>query len=236
MAKRLITVNDILAGHVSLDVACLDRIYLNGYLPTVQVPGQVVQFLQHRGFPIPSPAVVEKMGTRFRDAVKTFAEVNRIPVVRFGKNDRKLSVMQPHLDRQAATGRAGVAAIGVAQEFQRVFTAATGAVRAEGGAPHFSWGKADRRVTAYYFYLWDEDFGPGFIKICAYFPYPIKICLLTELPGESAQLRGQVGVLTGTVPTRDRFRGAGPGPAGVGGSTVGCAAGRRGPVRAVSAA
>src|SRR5664279_4621193 len=61
MAKRLITVNDILAGHVSLDVACLDRIYLNGYLPTVQVPGQVVQFLQHRGFPIPSPAVVEKM-------------------------------------------------------------------------------------------------------------------------------------------------------------------------------
>ena len=44
MAKRLITVNDILAWHVSLDVACLDRIYLNGYLPTVQVPGQVVQF------------------------------------------------------------------------------------------------------------------------------------------------------------------------------------------------
>ena len=32
MATRLITVNDILAGHVSLDVACLDRIYLNGYV------------------------------------------------------------------------------------------------------------------------------------------------------------------------------------------------------------
>jgi len=32
MAKRLITVNDILAGHVSLDVACLDRIHLNGYV------------------------------------------------------------------------------------------------------------------------------------------------------------------------------------------------------------
>jgi len=27
MAKRLITVNDVLAG----DVACLDRIYLNGW-------------------------------------------------------------------------------------------------------------------------------------------------------------------------------------------------------------
>ena len=25
------------------------------------------------------------------------------------------------------------------------------------------------------FYLWDADFGPGFIKVCAYFPYPAKI-------------------------------------------------------------
>jgi hypothetical protein len=30
-------------------------------------------------------------------------------------------------------------------------------------------------VTCYYFYLWDDDFGPAFIKICAYFPYPAKI-------------------------------------------------------------
>ena len=36
------------------------------------------------------------MGTGYRDAAKTFAEVNHIPVVRYGKNDRKLSVMQPH--------------------------------------------------------------------------------------------------------------------------------------------
>jgi hypothetical protein len=32
-------------------------------------------------------------------------------------------------------------------------------------------------VTCYYFYLWDEDFGPAFIKVCAYFPYPAKIWL-----------------------------------------------------------
>ena len=30
-------------------------------------------------------------------------------------------------------------------------------------------------MTCFYFYLWDDDFGPAFIKICAYFPYPIKI-------------------------------------------------------------
>jgi len=33
------------------------------------------------------PAVVEKVGTGFRDAAKTFAEVNHIPVVRFGKKE-----------------------------------------------------------------------------------------------------------------------------------------------------
>ncbi len=31
------------------------------------------------------------------------------------------------------------------------------------------------RVTRYYFYLWDEDFGSAFVKVCAYFPYPAKV-------------------------------------------------------------
>jgi hypothetical protein len=29
----------------------------------------------------------------------------------------------------------------------------------------------------FYFYLWDADFGPALIKICTYFPYPIKVWL-----------------------------------------------------------
>ena len=39
----------------------------------------------------------------------------------------------------------------------------------------FSFAKADRRVSVYYFYLVDRDFGPGFIKMCSYFPYPAKV-------------------------------------------------------------
>jgi len=65
-----------------------------------------------------------------------------------------------------------VAAIGIAQEFQNVFTATQ---RSNGNAVWFSFFKADRRVTCFYFYLWDVDFGPGFIKVCAYFPYPVKV-------------------------------------------------------------
>ena len=172
----VVTVNDVLDGHVGLDVECLDRIYLNGYVPNLQVGGQVVSFMTaHLGNPIPSPAIMEKIGTAFRTAVDRFAADNKIAVVRFGKDDRKIEVMRPYLARQARTGRPGVAAIGIAQEFQNVF-AATKRV-GHNGVPWFSFFKADRRVTCFYVYLWDADFGPAFIKICAYFPYPIKVWL-----------------------------------------------------------
>jgi hypothetical protein len=126
----------------------------------------------HLGCPIPSPAILEKIGTAFRRAVDRFAGDNNIPVVRFGKDDRKIDRMWPYLARQAATGRAGVAAIGVAQEFAPVFLATK---KGTGAAVWCSFTKANRRVTCYYFYLWDDDFGPAFVKVCAYFPYPMKI-------------------------------------------------------------
>jgi hypothetical protein len=172
----VVTVNDVLDGHVGLDVECLDRIYLNGYVPNLQVGAQVASFMTaHLGYPIPSPAIMEKMGTAFRKAVDRFAAADKIPVVRFGKDDRKIEVMRRYLAKQAATGRAGVAAIGVAQEFAPVFTGTK--KNGPGGAVWFAFTKADRRVTCYYFYVWDDDFGPGFVKVCAYFPYPMKIWL-----------------------------------------------------------
>jgi hypothetical protein len=66
-----------------------------------------------------------------------------------------------------------VAAIGVAQEFQRVWSAYQRDTQT--AAPQYTFAKTDRRVTCSCFYLWDEDFGPAFIKVCAYFPYPAKI-------------------------------------------------------------
>jgi len=171
---HIVTAGELLDGHSVLDIECLDRIYLNAYVPTLQSSGQVVAFMtQHLGMPIPSPALMEKIGTRFRRSVESFASSNGIPWVRFGKGDRKIDVMQPYLAAQAATGRSGVAAVGVAQEFQRVWSAYQRDTQA--AAPQYTFAKADRRVTCYYFYLWDDDFGPAFIKVCAYFPYPAKI-------------------------------------------------------------
>jgi len=168
------TVNELLDGHVSLDIECMDRIYLNGYVPNLQVGGQVVSFMTaHLKQPIPSPAIMEKMGTRFRRAVSAFAETDHIPVVHFSKGDRKIDMMRRYLAAQELTGRSGVAAIGVAQEYQNVFAA--NQRQGSNGVPWFSFTKADRRVSCFYFYLWDVDFGAAFVKVCAYFPYPIKV-------------------------------------------------------------
>jgi hypothetical protein len=175
----MLTVNDLLQGHVGLDIESLDRVYLNGYVPNLQVGGQVVGFMtRHLGYPIPSPAIMEKIGTSFRRAVRSFAAVQQVPLVMFGKTDRKQEVMGPYVQRQAATGRSGIAAIGVAQEYQNVFAASQREDRGwSGHQVWYSFRKADRRVTCFYFYLWDTDFGPAFIKVCAYFPYPVKVWL-----------------------------------------------------------
>jgi hypothetical protein len=118
--------------------------------------------------------VISRIGDGFQRAVRSFADSNQIPMIKFGKDERKIERMGRYLSRQAATGRSGAAGIGWAQEFQRVATCTITEAR-HGGAPHFGWGKSERRATCYYIYVWDEDFGPAFVKICAYLPYPMKI-------------------------------------------------------------
>ena len=163
MGAQVVTVNDVLDGHVALDIQCLNRIYLNAYIPRLQTSAQVVAFLSgHLGYPFPSPALFNHLGRRFRRAVVSYAEANDIPWVQLGKDDDKLAVMRAHLDRQATTdlrGGAGVPA-GLGCHPGQDST----------GTPRWSFYKADRRVTCYYFYLWDADFGPAFVKVCAYFP------------------------------------------------------------------
>jgi hypothetical protein len=169
----VVNVNDVLDGHVALDLECLDRLYLNGYVPGLQVGGQVVRFIkEHLGLPVPSPAVFNKIGTAFRRAVAEFAEVNDIPVVRFKKGDRRIDVMRPYLDAAAAPA---VVAIGVAQEFQWVFSGYERPTTDNPAAVNYGFDKAERRVTCFYFYVVDPEFGPGFVKICSYFPYPVKV-------------------------------------------------------------
>ena len=170
----VVTAADMVAGHVRLDISCLDRVYLNGYVAKLQTAGGVIYFFHdHRGKPIVSPALFEPIGEKFRKDIKDWAQANGVPVIRFGAGERKADVMAPYLDAAAGSGRSQVAAIGCAQEFQLVWTARKRDTD-PGGCPQFSFTKEQRRVSVFYVYIWDTTMGSGFIKICSYFPYPVK--------------------------------------------------------------
>src|SRR6516225_9666260 len=171
---EVVTAADMVAGHVRLDISCVDRLYLNGFVAKLQTPGGVIYFFHdHRGKPIASPALFEPIGEKFRKDIKDWAQANGIPLIRFSAGDRKADVMAPYLDAAAATGRSQVAAVGCAQEFQLVWTARKRDTD-PGGCPQFSFTKEQRRVSVFYVYIWDAAMGSGFIKICTYFPYPVK--------------------------------------------------------------
>jgi hypothetical protein len=180
----VVNINDVLDGHVALDLDCLDRLYLNAYVPNLQVGGQVVTFLtQHLGNEVPSPVLFKRIGDRFRQAVAAFAQGQGIPLLRLKRpdrtrwDDRKLDHVRPHLEQAQREGRYGVVAIVAAQEVQKVFMGYQRGKDTHGKAVNFGFDKADRAVTVYYFYVLDADFGPGFIKLCSYFPYPAKVWL-----------------------------------------------------------
>jgi hypothetical protein len=84
--------------------------------------------------------------------------------------------MAPYLATARDAGCSQVVAVGLAQEYAQVWTA-TKRDTDPGKCPQFSFTKQQRRVSVFYVYIWDAQLGPGFIKICTYFPYPIKVWL-----------------------------------------------------------
>jgi hypothetical protein len=159
-SPAVVTAADMVAGHVRLDISCLDRLYLNGYVARLQTPGGVVWFFhEHRGKPIVSPALFEPIGEKFRADMRDWAQSTGIPLIRFRAGERKADVMAPYLEAAAAAGRSRVAAIGCAQEFQLVWTARKRDTD-PGGCPQFSFTREQRRVSVFYVYIFDERMGP----------------------------------------------------------------------------
>ena len=167
-------IETILRDHVTLTVDCIDRLYLNGYVPTLQTSGQLCWFLRdHLGNPIPSPALLRPLHDRFVRAVTTFAEAGKIPVVHFERGRRKDDVAAEQRGR--FTGTEGVVFIGVAQERASSFKAQK-LYGPEGGV-HFDVSRQPVSVNHDYFYLQDAEWGPAFVKVGTYLPYPVRVCL-----------------------------------------------------------
>src|SRR3981189_2147060 len=87
MPEHVVTVTEVLDGHVALDVQCLDLIYLNAYVPTLQTSAQVVAFLSHPGAFRSRPRRCSNSSVTGSAEPSAPLPENDIPWVRFGKDD-----------------------------------------------------------------------------------------------------------------------------------------------------
>jgi len=164
------SIPELLKDHVILEVECLDRLYLNGYIGPLATSGGLVSFMREQlGKPIPSPVVLGQVTERFRESVKAFAERERIPIYQFDHKERKDDVANRFRQRRGV--RDGIVFIGVAQEKTQAYQG-----RKVNGQFQFTRDKTVY-VNHYYFYIDDADFGPLFIKVCSYAPWGTKLCL-----------------------------------------------------------
>ena len=168
------SVSDVLSEHVVFEVDCIDRMYLNVYVPQLQYAAGLVGYVHRQlGLPVASTAPLARITDAFGAAVRRFARDNGVPWVDFAKGQRKDDVMHEHLD-QFAAGE-GVLFVGRAQEKTPLFRTEK---RRDAHGDSYPWiVKATGLVNHFYFYCLDADFGPFFVKFCSYFPYNAKLCI-----------------------------------------------------------
>nr|WP_232303506.1 hypothetical protein [Pseudofrankia sp. DC12] len=168
------SVADVLSRHVRFEVECIDRMYLNVYIPQLQFAHGLIGYLQRQmGLRIASTAPLGAITDRFVTAIRTFAAEREIPMVDFARGQRKDDVMHEHLARFA--GDEGVLFIGRAQEKVPLFRTEK---RRDREGKTYPWiVKTTGLVNQFYFYCVDANFGPFFLKFCSYFPYNAKLCI-----------------------------------------------------------
>jgi hypothetical protein len=166
-------VAEIIKDHVTLEVRCIDRLYLNAYIPRLQSGGGVVDFLVRAcGQKIASPALLGQITEAFKTRLRTWAQHHHVPWIEFRKGERKDAVVQRYRDRFGKAS--GVVLIGVAQERMSGWTATK---QTRGRFLSFFYSRKSVCPNHYYIYVLDPEWGPAFIKLAAYAPYPVKICL-----------------------------------------------------------
>ena len=85
------TISSLLSDHVTLQVRSVDRLFFQGYVPRLQTQFQVIRFLLDRGFPIPSPTVLGKMGRAYVNAINAFIAANPDRAIRTAPGGAVLS-------------------------------------------------------------------------------------------------------------------------------------------------
>ncbi len=92
------SVGDVLDGHVTLEVECVDRGYLNLYIPKLMYPVGVIGFFTyHRGMPFASGALMDPITKGFVAAIHRYIKGHGVDLVHFVKGERKDEVALRYL-------------------------------------------------------------------------------------------------------------------------------------------
>jgi len=172
------SVADVLDEHVTLEVQCIDRMFLNVYQPRLQHVNGVVSFFRgHRGATFASSALMDPISKDFVAGIHRFCRDQQVPLVDFARGQRKDDLAHEYLASFGAQGRTeGVLFIGRAQEKTRVFRTEKRRNPVTGAS--YPWIVSSTGVVnQFYVYAVDDDFGPFFLKFSSYFPYNAKLCI-----------------------------------------------------------
>jgi len=169
------TVADVLDRHVTFEIESIDRMYCNVYQPRLQYPkGAAAFFHFHRGHTFASSALMAPMTKAFVAEIHDFIAARGLDLINFTKGQRKDDLTQSYLADH--DGSEAVLYVGRAQEKASVMRTERRYDQRTGAS--YAWlVKASALVNHFYFYCFDDDFGPFFIKFCSYFPYNAKLCI-----------------------------------------------------------
>src|SRR5207245_7732247 len=105
--------------HVVMELECIDRMYLNAYVPQLTSEAGIASFCRgYLGHRFASTKQAVEMTIGFIKAIEAFIQKEGLELVRFKKGQRKDNVLQQKLRKFKKDE--GVLFVGVAQEKVRV--------------------------------------------------------------------------------------------------------------------
>jgi hypothetical protein len=169
------SVAEALADRGTLEVECIDRMYLNVYVPRLQYEQGVANFfIAHREARVASSALMDPITKKFVADIHRFATDRWVDLVSFVKGQRKDDIAHPYL--AASNGEEGVLFVGRAQERTPVFRTEKRRNPITGAT--YAWiVRSSAMVNQFYLICLDDNFGPFFLKFCSDFPYNAKLCI-----------------------------------------------------------
>jgi hypothetical protein len=150
---------------------CFDRIVIQGYLPLLSRPENIVYFFRNvHGIEPITQEVLRKRTNEYNRWVDSYARNHRIPIQWAEKAVRKEDVVSPYLRRMARQDRFGVYFIFKSLEVGPTFRSSPPKYATDD--PHYRILRRQRsRYTHYYFYIRDQVLGPMVVCVGSFLPF-----------------------------------------------------------------